>query len=204
MKTKLIGIISILLLSCNGQSEKIEKPTKNIVVIKKLKDNYLNKIKWKNQNGKTKFVEGDSIIELTNRNDIFLETKRKVNDSTYHFFAYDKKTNLMIASGQYFYKIPTGVFKRYNENGELIETINRDRNFSFSITELIDKIKTTYQIDLNCTTKVKTISRQFDKSNNRYQYMIIYKNNKNEKLKCLTIDGKTGKILGDVFVGMIK
>jgi hypothetical protein len=115
----------------------------------------------------------------------------------YSGFAYDKKNNLMFQSGTYFYDFSIGVFRRYNGKGELTEEVNRDKNYAFSVYDLIEKIKLTHQIDLNNPLELLKVERNFDKSLNKYVYIIRYHNDENPRSKYIAIDGQTGEILDE-------
>ncbi|UFH35080.1 hypothetical protein [Flavobacterium acetivorans] len=106
----------------------------------------------------------------------------------------------MFQSGAYFYDFSFGFFRRYNGKGELIEEINRDENYPFSVYDLIEKIKVTHQIDLNNTSEKSYVTRNFDKSRNIY--MIVYEKDKNKILqngqsKYITVNGQTGEIVSE-------
>jgi hypothetical protein len=204
MKTKIImSVICALLISCNGQKKEAIKPINNTIVMKKIDTNYLNKIKEiGKKNQKIQLVENDSVVELVDEGDIYFESRRKNNEFIYNFFSYDKKNHLIFASGTIFHNIPIGIFRRYNEKGELIEEINRDKNYPFSVYDLIEKIKVTHKIDLNNASGQSYVSREFDKVRNIYIYMIAYENDKNKVLqngqsKYISVNGQTGEIVSE-------
>lgn len=182
-------------MGCNGhKKDNVAIPAIHKIVIKKLDSTYFNKINGKK--GTIQFAENDSVIELEDYKGVFLEHRRKNKEKLEKRFSYDKKTNLMISSGPYFYEIPIGFHQKYNEKGEVVEEKNQDKNFPFSVYDLIQKIKKTHHIDLNDTTRVIAVSRNFSESSNRHIYAIVYKNGEGEK-KAMSIDGQTGEILYD-------
>jgi hypothetical protein len=203
MKTKFhiiikLIVVSVLLISCNGQKKEAIKPINNTIVIKELDSVYLNKIKeLGKKDQKIQLIENDTVVELSDNGDTYFESRRKNNENFEDRFSYNKITHLLVATGTVFYDLPIGIHKIYNEKGELVREINYDENFSFSIYDLIEKIKITHQIDLNNSTKIKKISRIFDEALNKYAYTILYKDDENEKMKVLVVDGQTGEILND-------
>lgn len=204
MKARIvISLICIFLLSCNGLKKEEIKSVSNTVVTKKIKSNYLRKINEVNTKyKKIKIIENDSIIELLENGDSYLESRKKKNELICNRFAYNKKNNLLLESGNYFHDIPIGFLKKYDEKGRLIEEINKDKNYTFSIYDLIEKIKSSHQIDLNNDTEQNRVYRDFDKSINKYIYVITYEKDKNKALqngksKFISVDGQTGKILSE-------
>jgi hypothetical protein len=197
MKNKVImTIVCTFLMACNGQKkENVNKPINNKIVMKKLDNSYLNKIKGIKE--KIQFNENDTVIELADREGTFFERRRKNNEKLEKRFSYCKNSHLLLAEGIYFYNFPIGIHKEYNKKGELIRERNNDENFPFSVNALIEKIKVTHKIDLNDTTKVSIISRNFDKSFNKYVYDIHYKENINDSPKYIAVDGETGEIVSE-------
>lgn len=201
MKIKLINsILCVFLLSCNGQRKEINSPLYNKIFIKKINKNYLGGIrKIDKKNQKIQFVENDSVVEFTNEGTYFIETRRKKNEEIFNFFSYRKKDSSMFASGTIFHDIPIGFFRRYNEKGKLIEEINRDENYSFSVYELIEKMKIEYQIDLNNVAQQVYVYRDFNKRLQEYVYIIRFydKTIINSQLRYIMVDAKTGNTVGE-------
>lgn len=204
MKSKIIILFYIFLISCNGQKKYDAKPINEKIIIKKLDNASLNKIlKINKKYQNIIFTNKDTIVELVDNDDYFLESKSKKGESIFNRIAYDKKSHLMIASGAVFIKIKIGIHRKYNEKGQIISEINYDDNYPFSIYELIEKIKLTHKIDLNDTSKIRAVEREFDESFNKFIYAIRYKNNENEPLKYIVVDAKTGVILKEGIVKII-
>jgi hypothetical protein len=104
----------------------------------------------------------------------------------------------MVTSGTRFYDSSIDIFRRYNEKGEIIEEINRNENFSFSVYDLIEKIKITHKINLNDGELDRHVFRGIDKEINKPIYKIKYDINKNDgTYKYITVDGETGQILSE-------
>nr|WP_294781830.1 hypothetical protein [uncultured Flavobacterium sp.] len=204
MKTKIaLSFIYLFILSCNGLKKEEIKSSNNIVVATKINDDYIKKINKTNiKNKKIQIIENDSIIELWDNGSNYLESKKKTNEMICNKFAYNKQNNLLIESATYFHDIPIGILKKYDDKGRLIEQINKDKNYTFSIYDLIKKIKSTHQIDLNNDKEQNRVDRDFDKSIKKYIYVITYEKDKNKafqngKAKYISIDGQTGKVLSE-------
>lgn len=204
MKTKIIMIIiCALLLSCNRQNKEEIKPINNKIVMKKLDTNYLNKIiDIGKKNEKIQLVENDSVVQLEDNGDYYYERRQKNNEKLKKSFVYNKTTHLIVANGTLFNDLPIGIHRIYNEKGELIREINYDENYSFSVYDLIEKIKVTHQFDLNNAKVQSYVSRDFDKSRNIYIYMIAYEKDENKVLKngqskYIAVDGQTGEIVSE-------
>lgn len=196
MKTKILTIIFISLIGCNQSKNEI-KQIKKITVMKKIDSTYLKKIKeFNTQNEKLQLTQNDTIIELKDQGKTYFESKRKKDESFSNYTIYDKKNSMMIKSGTHFYNCPVGIYKKYNEKGELIEEINRDENFTFSIYSLIEKIKKTYDINLNDGKQSRSINRGIDDQTGKLIYKIKYDINAIDgNFKYLIIDAKNGEII---------
>lgn len=204
MKTKIVlSLICVFLITCNGLKKEEVKSVNNSVATKKINSNYIKKINEINiKDKKIQIIENDSIIELWDYGDTYVESRRKRNEMICKKFAYNKQNNLLIESVTHFHDIPIGVLRKYDEKSRLIEEINKDKNYTFSIYDLIKKIKSTHQIDLNNDREQNSVDRDFDKSINRYIYIITYEKDKNKafqngKAKYIIVDGQTGKILSE-------
>jgi len=201
MKTQHLKIVkfiiaSFFLISCNAQKKQNGmKPINRKIFIKKLDNNYLKKINKENQ--KIQFTETDSIIELEDNGDYYFERRQKNNEKIKKSFVYNKNTHLLVATGTLLYDLPIGVHKIYNKKGELIREINYDKNFPFSIYDLIAKIKTTHQIDLNDIKENISVMRDIDKETKKNIYVIFYNKKNDGSYKYITVDGTTGQILSE-------
>jgi hypothetical protein len=185
----------ILFISCKDKKENENLAVSNIVVVKKIKSDYLNKIRTAHVfNEKIHFAEADTIVELIDQTDRYIETRRRKAESIYDFFVYDKRNNLMIASGTKLYRVGINIFRKYNKNGRVIEERDTNKGFTFSVYDLINKIKKTHNIDLNDGKENRSVLRGFDDKLNKLVYNIRYDQN-NVLYKYITVDGTTGAIL---------
>lgn len=189
-------IVCVLLMSCNvHKKENGIKPINGKIVIKKFDNNYVKKIKKENQ--KIQLSENDSIIELEDSGDYYFERRKKSNEKLKKVFVYNKITHLLLSEGTLLDKLPIGIHKNYNEKGELIREINFDENFPFSVYDLIAKIKTTYQIDLNDIENDVSVGKLIDKETGKRIYVIYYDKSDDGSYKYITAAGATGQILSE-------
>jgi hypothetical protein len=197
MKNKTIMImLCAFLMGCNiYKKENGIKPINGKIVMKKLENNYLKKIKKENK--KIQLIENDSIIELEESSDYYVERRQKNNEALKKVFVYDKNTHLLLSTGTHLNELPIGLHKNYNEKGELIREINFDENFTFSVYDLIAKIKITHKIDLNDEKENISIRRNIDKETGKHIYVIYYDKSDNGSYKYITVDGATGQILSE-------
>ncbi|WP_264551929.1 hypothetical protein [Flavobacterium sp. N2038] len=199
MKTKMI-VIFFAFLSCNeSKKENISAPINNTIIMKKINTDYLNKINETNLiNEKIQFVENDTNVVLIDYGDHYFESKRRFDESIINYIIYNKKNNQMISSGTYFYNSPIDIYRKYNEKGEVIQETDNNKDFPFSISDLIEKIKITHKINLNDGKIDRTVNRGIDEKTGRPTYSIQFDINKDEgHLNYITIDGKTGEILSE-------
>ncbi|UFH35081.1 hypothetical protein [Flavobacterium acetivorans] len=197
MKNKAIMIIScIFLMGCNTYKKQI-KPINNKIIMKKFD---LESFK-KNNKGKKEYeiVKGDSIFKRSDENDCFYEEAKKMNGKFKTISNYYKETLMIKNSGNYFDQMPYGVAKFYNEKGEITKEINYDENYPFSVYDLIARIKTTHQMDLNDEKNNISVSREIDRETGKHIYVIFYDKTDNGSYcyKYINVDGVTGQILSE-------
>ena len=174
-------IIQTVIFSCktlsqnNIKMEKIDiKTFKNQEL--QLNKTYTDKVK-------------DTIIEYGIRDDHFVKNTM-VKGSPYFTKKTYYRSNLQLkAKANYFYSIPVGISEKYDEKGKLIEKINWDvlNKHSFSIEDLIVKMKKEFDIDLLQAEKVGV---GLDDGH----YMIIINGVTQRVVK---IDVQTGELISD-------
>ena len=71
--------------------------------------------------------------------------------------SYSLKTNSLIGEGKKFGRMPVGIWKTYDEQGNLIKETDLDSGFEFSSEDLIKKIKTEFDIDVNDETQISVV-----------------------------------------------
>lgn len=193
-------IFFAFLLSCNqSKKENMNIPINNTIIMKKINTDYLSKIKNNNLiNEKIQFVENDSNVILIDYGDRYFEGKRRCDESITNYFIYNKINNQMISSGTYFYNSPIDIYRKYNEKGEVIQETDKNKDFPFSVYDLIEKIKITNKINLNDGKTDRSVNRGIDGETGRPTYTIQFDINTVEgHLNYITVDGKTGEILSE-------
>ncbi|WP_417369649.1 hypothetical protein [Flavobacterium beibuense] len=186
----LLTIIVLILCSvqCAGQQVTPQKPNG----LKKF-----NKAKYSELNEKNslKYTENDTIYEIKEESSYFFELKRSVGNRFIKYYSYHKSNLSLREEGQSFSEMPIGIRKVYDEKGTMIKEINYDEDYSFSVTDLISKLKKEKQIDLNEEKYI--VMRHLEKG--KPYYFIRYPFNKSS-LKYIKIDGSSGEIIFDKFL----
>ena len=182
MKKKLILIIiQTILFSCktlsqnNIKMEKIDiKTFKNQEL--QLNKTYTDKVK-------------DTIIEYGLRDDYFIKNTIVERSSYFTKKTYYRNNLQLKTKANYFYSIPVGISEKYDEKGNLIEKINWDElnKRTFSIEDLIVKMKKEFDIDLE---QSKKIGVGIDAS-----HYIIIVNGVTQRI--IKINAQTGEVISD-------
>lgn len=142
----------------------------------------------------------DTIIKLSEAKEHFKKEIIAVNHSFKHTFVYDKSTNLLVNEFSYFYGMPVGIWKSYDEKGTLTNWKNYDEDYDFTVKQLTGLLKKDLQIDLINDTNYQSLTidrfpykRLYFFTN--YCYSIDIRTI--EETRIIKIDGKTGEILSD-------
>lgn len=145
------------------------------------------------------FTENDSLVTLTEKSKFYLEEKKALNDSLLiDRKAYSKETLNLIWSGKIIYNaaepILIGISRNYDSDGNLINEIDHDRNLTYPITDLIEKVKVEYNLKIDSNIKTYYIERNYiDKL-----YYVCYKKKDNYGYNIpfrLVFDGITGEFI---------
>ena len=88
----------------------------------------------------------------------FIEDKTPLQ-SAYTYRTLYNLQGYVIATGQQFYSFFTGIEKRYDGHGNLIEEKNRDEGFAFSVEDLAAKMLADYKIDILNSDNVYRLAR---------------------------------------------
>lgn len=186
----LLSIIVLILCSvqCAGQQVAPQKSNE----VKKF-----NKAKYGelNENNNLKYTENDTIYEIREESSYFLELKRSVGNRLIKYYSYHKSNLSLREEGQSFSEMPIGIRKVYDDKGIMIKEINYEENYSFSVTDLIAKLKREKQIDLNEEKYI--VMRHLEKG--KPYYFIRYPFNE-ISFKYIKIDGSSGEIVFDKFL----
>lgn len=142
-----------------------------------------------------KDVLNDSIIEYGVREDHFIQNTY-VKNSPYHSKKQYHKSNYQLKSeSDYFFNIPIGKLKKFDESGLLLEEIewNKIEQRTFSIDELINKMNKEFNINL-LNAENKNISR----STSPFTYIITIGNPAiSSKVRRIIVNGQDGSVISD-------
>ncbi|MEN2416393.1 hypothetical protein [Flavobacterium mesophilum] len=193
MKIKLIALIIVCSLNaCRSQNGKNNTNNSN----ETMKNFDINKYKGIKLDSEidTSFNDKNKNIRITSdKKNIQVEEVEKDNPfkTTIVYFKNNKKINSSIKR---FYTIPTGISKEYDENGNLKKETDWDKNYGFTLDNLIQKMNTEYKIDITNVDKTFDINRFIV---NQVPYYEVYSKDieNSQKLHCFIIDGKKGKTL---------
>jgi hypothetical protein len=186
-------LIVLFFLFANAKSQ-IKNTNKNIehFDLKKFREHNSNE----NHFG---FVleNGDKVQQFTGEGGKgFIERTEKKDTPFTIVKAFHENTSLL-TKGEEFYNFRVGIYKEYDENGNLTKEINYDKDYKFSIDDLAKKMKEEYKIDiLKRSPWVKVMRDKID-SGIIYKVMVYLKENKYSDTKNYTIDGTTGKVISE-------
>lgn len=188
--------------NCDGQKK--EKQIGNTITsknrirhsIKKDTMEYFNKDQYKNlptnDMGFYLLRNGDlvQVIDKT-ENHGYAERIHKKN-SPFGYYKEYNKVNALKKTGEFFYMLNINIWKEYNESGKLIEEINYEEFYKFSIKDLIEKIKKDNHVDLEDMAEGGSVSRNGENGNIYYEVNLTSKKDP-QKIDYILIDGVTGE-----------
>jgi hypothetical protein len=98
-------------------------------------------------------TDKETIILIDSKNYIHLTKIEK--DSIYSIVeGYYKQSKSLLVEGKKFKDLKVGIWKEYNESGELIKETDYEKGFKFSSKSLIEKMKTEFDIDVFDETSI--------------------------------------------------
>jgi len=143
---------------------------------------------------------GDRVRQYGDKSSGFVEEiEQKSTPYGYHkeFFP----NGILKKAGPTFYEFGIGIHRSYNEKGKLVDSINIEKHFSFSINQLIKEVDSLYHINL------------LDKSHNNVRlYVILFADRPNpfyfiyipvetaKDSREIEISGTNGQVLSDKIV----
>ena len=196
MQRAIIVLMIFCILSCNDKKtiypEKLDTKNSAKFDLKKFNENKIDST--------YEYVLKDTIIRLYEEKDFYKKELIANNHSFNHVFGYNKTTNSLVNEFCYFFRMPIGVWKSYNEKGSLINWKNYDEGFDFTIKELIVKLKKDFQIDLINDTNYQLLT--IDRFSYKRLYFItsycyLLEIASMDGTRIIKIDGETGEILSD-------
>ncbi|SMP12139.1 hypothetical protein SAMN06265346_103216 [Flavobacterium hercynium] len=145
-----------------------------------------------------KFLKKDNERLSLSYYDDKIQVERSSILNTYKKTAvYDKKTSLMRIFLTQFYQFSIGITKTYDETGLLINEVNNDKPYLFTLPQLIEKIKNENGADLEDRTQKSIVSRHVDQEIGKpiYEVYLRSKEYPDAKWEYFLIDGITGETL---------
>ena len=137
--------------------------------------------------GKVRQFGGDNGSE-------FVEYARKDNELYGSYKEFYNKTKTLKKIGQYYYnKFSIGIWKLYNEDGYLIETIDKDFPYKNYPWEKVERF-ITEELKLNLFDKDVEVNRYIDEEVNLPIWYITWKSDSTEVFS-MKINALTGKVI---------
>lgn len=106
------------------------------------------------------------------------------------------KTLKLTKEQQTLFNIPVGNCYEYNEDGDIIKTVNYDKDFTFDSKKLIEKL-IDLNVDLSKENKKTLFHRMSDGKNKPFYLLYIPIEDSIGSQRMLKIDGITGQVLAD-------
>ena len=137
--------------------------------------------------GKVRQFGGDNGSE-------FVEYARKDNELYGSYKEFYNKTKTLKKIGRYYYnKFSIGIWKQYNEDGYLIETIDKDIPYKNYPWEKVERF-ITEELKLNLFDKDVEVNRYFDEEVNLPIWYITWRSDSTEVFS-IKINALTGKVI---------
>lgn len=186
-------IVCALLISCNEQkTDTVVREAKSSKTLDKKRISLYQSLYTH------EYVANDTLFKLTESNDIYTEVTKPIHNNFEKHSFYDKKNLKLKCEGDFFSRMEIGIHKFYDENGNLIKEIDYDKNYTFTLYDLIVKVKKEFKIDLNKDLKKIEISRGKNAFNfHVYTINIPLVNNGYPKWRKIIMDGTFGFIISD-------
>lgn len=197
MKKILISICLISLNSCISQikGDKKEKESMEYFDISRFKDWEVD-TNYSTTENYNFLKKGNERIEIViNERTIYVQKTNTANPYGIRKNYYPK--NKLLKSVFYeFYSMLLGGAKKYDEGGKLIEEIDYDKPYKFSIKELIEKVKKEYDVDLEKKIENNWAKRKVDQNLKKpfYEVSLGSKEIPGQQ-DYILIDGTTGETL---------
>jgi hypothetical protein len=207
-KAILISILNLFINSCKGQTDTTsinnsKKDTMRYFTENKYKDWQLDKNNSSNDD--KRYINKNNWARVIFTNGEYSEEVEEL-DSSYKYFNYYHKNNLLKLNLNFCYNFPYGISREYDEDGKLIKEINYEENYKINLEKLNTIIKQEFDIDISVRPNINNFLRynvNRDKkevflNDNRYVYEVIFYVDADEggsACKTITIDGNTGEIL---------
>jgi len=199
MKQLFIILLLITQNRCCSQNESIYNSKK----IDSMKTFDVNKYKdweidtdWLSNENDKHLKKGNERIRIICHGNIQVE-KNDITTPYKYYYVYDSKSKLLTSYGKLFILLEIGKWKYYDETGKLTKEIDTDLPYKFSLSNLINKFKIEYGLDLEDSKTVFGLYRYVEKE---YLNIPIYEVAINRGtianiIEYYLVDGNNGKTL---------
>lgn len=145
------------------------------------------------------YTEGDTLVSLSDKKEYYLEERRALGDSlVVHQNAYYKNTLTLKCSANMIINkdglILLGVQKNYDQYGNLEKKYSHSRGFKYSVVDLVKKLKSAYNMQIDTTERTYHISRDYENKVYEVNYYKISEYGNRIPYQMI-FDGTTGKFL---------
>ncbi|MFC4478432.1 hypothetical protein [Flavobacterium chungangensis] len=150
------------------------------------------------QSENDKFLKkGNDRIRIINYNGTIQVEKNDITTPYKYYYLYDSNTKLLKSFGVRYLLLGIGKWRYYDETGKLIKEIDTDLPYKFSISNLIEKFKIEYSLDLEDSKTVFRFNRYLEKE---YLNIPIYeigidRGTISNIIEFYLVDGNNGKTL---------
>jgi hypothetical protein len=193
---KIYLLILFIFFNCKSQNSTI---TKEKINISKYKNYELNPGVLDNPKSETHFyLHNNKEIQIY-QDDKIISVQENIKDSPFKSQKlYSKKTLILTREQTQFYNFCIGITKIYDENGKLTKTINCDEKYSFTIKQLIEKLKKDYKIDFSTRKgNGRGIERNYINGKDCYNIIINLGTSSKSETKNIVIDGNNGEVISE-------
>jgi len=151
---------------------------------------------WTSSENDQFLKKGNERVRITSHKDK-IQIKRSLTFNRYtKTWVYDKKSSVLRFYVMCFNQFPISTAKFYNENGILIKETDHDEPYSFSLKELILKIKKEHDIDIEDNKQNVVVSRRIEEKIKKPVYEVYLPSKESiGKRDYILIDGTTGDVL---------
>ena len=189
---KILYFTLIILLITNNSCQTLNK--KNNITMNTIDIRIFEKNK---KNEEYKYIENDTVNYIVSLKDSYYLSKNTLNNPNLKTeFFYDKNTKKLTKEQQTLFNIPVGNCYEYNEDGDIIKTVNYDKDFTFDSKKLIEKL-IDLNVDLSKENKKTLFHRMSDGKNKPFYLLYIPIEDSIGSQRMLKIDGITGQVLAD-------
>jgi len=158
----------------------------------------IKKFKRKATDGIYEFYRPDGLkVEQSKRDDYYWVIIRKEGTPIEKRRYYDLSTGVLRLEANLFYSCTTGFTRQYNESGILIEEIDTDAAFKFSLDDVIKLVKRKFGVDMCLLNDEKSRNKNIYRGDS--EYAIFFNTNLINKFPgvgdYIEIEANTGEIL---------